>query len=400
MIARTLGPRLLALARRFPAVTVTGPRQSGKTTLCRAAFPDKPYVSLEAPDVRRYAIEDPRGFLGDHRDGAILDEVQRAPEILAYLQPMLDERRGSGRFILTGSANLSLLQSVSQSLAGRTALLTLLPLGLEEIRRSSHPLDDFFAVLWRGGYPAIFDRGLDPGDWFPSYVGTYVERDVRQILNVGDLLAFQGFLRLCAGRSAQLLNLSALGADAGVTHPTARAWLSVLETSFVAFRLPPFHANVTTRLVKTPKLHFYDSGLLCALLGIRSPDHLREHPLRGAVFETWVVSEVLKARVHRGLPPALSFFRDRKGAEVDLILEADRDLVAVETKSARTVVSDFFAGFDALAGAARSGRRTPALRRVLVYGGDRREERTGATVLPWSMIDRFDWAAGKPERAR
>ena len=379
MIARTLGPRLLALARRFPAVTVTGPRQSGKTTLCRAAFPDKPYVSLEAPDVRRYAIEDPRGFLGDHRDGAILDEVQRAPEILAYLQPMLDERRGFGRFILTGSANLSLLQSVSQSLAGRTALLTLLPLGLEEIRRSSHLPDDFFAVLWRGGYPAIFDRGLDPG---------------------GDLLTFQGFLRLCAGRSAQLLNLSALGADAGVTHPTARAWLSVLETSFVAFRLPPFHANVTTRLVKTPKLHFYDSGLLCALLGIRSPDHLREHPLRGAVFETWVVSEVLKARVHRGLPPALSFFRDRKGAEVDLILEADRDLVAVETKSARTVVSDFFAGFDALAGAARSGRRTPALRRVLVYGGDRREERTGAIVLPWSMIDRFDWAAGRPGRGR
>ena len=234
-------------------------------------------------------------------------------------------------------------------------------------------------MLWRGGYPAIFDRGLDPG---------------------GDLLTFQGFLRLCAGRSAQLLNLSALGADAGVTHPTAHAWLSVLETSFVAFRLPPFQAHVTTRLVKTPKLHFYDSGPLCALLGIRSPDHLREHPLRGAVFETWVVSEVLKARVHRGLPPALSFFRDRKGAEVDLVLEADRDLVAVETKSARTAVSDFFAGFDALAGAARAGRRTPALRRVLVYGGDRREERTGATVLPWSMIDRFDWAAGRPERGR
>src|SRR3990167_3690232 len=306
MIARTLGPRLLALARRFPAVTVTGPRQSGKTTLCRAAFPDKPYVSLEAPDVRRYAIEDPRGFLGDHRDGAILDEVQRAPEILAYLQPMLDERRGSGRFILTGSANLSLLQSVSQSLAGRTALLTLLPLGLEEIRRSSHPLDDFFAVLWRGGYPAIFDRGLDPGDWFPSYVGTYVERDVRQILNVGDLLAFQGFLRLCAGRSAQLLNLSALGADCGVTHGTARAWISVLDASYVAFPLPP----------------------------PRAP------PPRGGVFESWVVSEILKARVHRGLPPALSFFRDRKGAEVDVILEADRDLVAVETKSARTVRSE------------------------------------------------------------
>lgn len=300
---------------------------------------------------------------------------------------------------MTGSANLSLLQSVSQSLAGRTALLNLLPLSLEELRQSATSLDDLFSVVWRGGYPAIFDRGLDPGDWFASYVGTYVERDVRQILNVGDLLAFQGFLRLCAGRSAQLLNLSSLGADAGITHPTARAWISVLEATFVAFRLPPFHSNVAKRIVKTPKLHFYDSGLLCALLGIRNPDQLRAHPLRGAMFETWVASEIVKARAHGGLPPALSFFRDRKGAEVDLVVETTRGLLAVETKSARTVVPDFFTGFEARASQVDAGPRTRSLQRFVLYGGGRREQRTSATVLPWSMIDSVDWVAGAVRHA-
>lgn len=392
MVPRTLEPKLLALARRFPAVTVTGPRQSGKTTLCRAAFPDKPYVSLEAPDVRQYATEDPRGFLRDHRDGAILDEVQRAPELLSYLQPLLDERPTPGHFILTGSANLGLLESVSQSLAGRTALLNLLPLSLEEVRRFPGGPGDLFSLLWHGGYPAIFDRHPDPTDWLSSYVGTYVERDVRQILNVGDLLAFQTFLRLCAGRSAQLLNLSALGADAGVTHATARAWISVLEASFVAYRLAPFHSNLVKRLVKTPKLHLYDSGLLCFLLGIRSPDQLREHPLRGAIFETWVASEVLKARVHRGLPAGMFFYRDRKGEEVDIVVETGRRIVAVETKSARTVVSDFFASLAKMAALIGSERRGRQLRRVVVYGGEERQQRTGVTVLPWSMVDRYDWA--------
>lgn len=391
MVPRTLEPKLLALARRFPAVTVTGPRQSGKTTLCRAAFPDKPYVSLEAPDVRQYATEDPRGFLRDHRDGAILDEVQRAPELLSYLQPLLDERPAPGHFILTGSANLGLLQAVSQSLAGRTALLNLLPLSLEEVRRFPGRPDDLFSLLWHGGYPAIFDRHLGPADWLSSYVGTYVERDVRQILNVGDLLAFQTFLRLCAGRSAQLLNLSALGADAGVTHATARAWISVLEASFVAYRLPPFHSNLTKRLVKTPKLHLYDSGLLCFLLGIRNPDQLREHPLRGAIFETWVASEVVKARLHRGQAASMSFYRDRKGAEVDIVVEMGRSIVAVETKSARTVAADFFTGLDAMSALIGSERRGRQFRRVLVYGGEARQQRTGVTVLPWSMVDRYDW---------
>ncbi len=392
MIRRVLEAKLRGLARKFPVVTVTGPRQSGKTTLCRAAFPEKAYTSLEAPDVRAYAQRDPRGFLADHRQGAILDEVQRVPDLLSYLQPEVDARPVRGRFILTGSANLALLQSVSQSLAGRTALLNLLPLSLDEIRLFPRAPDGLLDMLWRGGFPAIFDRDLSPPDWYSSYVGTYLERDLRLLLNVGDLTTFQTFLRLCAGRTAQLLNLSALGADCGVTHGTGRSWISVLEASFVAYRVPPFHSNVAKRLVKTPKLHLYDSGLACYLLGIRSPDHLREHPLRGAIFETWVASEIVKARVHRGLPASLFHARDRKGAEVDLVLERNEGLLLVEAKSAATVADDFFAGLEAVAPrlAPARGGKTP--QRVVVYGGTERQQRSQGLVLPWSMVDQFDWA--------
>jgi hypothetical protein len=372
-------------------VTVTGPRQSGKTTLCRAVFDDKPYVSLEAPDVRAFAHEDPRGFLGGLGDGAVLDEVQRAPELLSYIQTEVDTHPGPRRFVLTGSANLALLEGVSQSLAGRTALLNLLPLGLEELRQFPDSPAELFDLLWRGSYPASFDRGLAPGDWYPSYVGTYLERDVRALLSVGDLLAFQTFLRLCAGRVGQLVNLSALGADAGVTHGTARAWLSVLEAGYVVWRLPPLHANLGKRLVKTPKLHFLDSGLVCWLLGIQSPAQLRDHPLRGAVFETWVASEVLKARLHRGLPASLCFYRDRSGAEVDLVVELARAYLAVETKSAQTVAEDFFAGLRAFAAAAAADPRRQSVESLIVYGGGETQFRSSATVLPWSAIDSRAW---------
>lgn len=395
MVPRALTPRLLAAAQKFPVVTVTGPRQSGKTTLCRAVFPDKAYVSLEAPDVREYARTDPRGFLGDHRAGAILDEIQRVPELLSYLQGEVDARRAPGRFILTGSANLALLGSVSQSLAGRTAVLHLLPLSWGEVRQFPSPPDDLWTALWKGGYPAIYDRDISPTEWLSSYVATYVERDVRQILNVGDLTTFQTFVRLCAGRSAQLLNLSGLAADAGISHVTARSWTSILETSFLAFRLPPYHSNLTTRLVKTPKLHLYDSGLLCYLLGIRRPEQLREHPLRGAIFETWVVDEVLKARLHAGVSGGLAFFRDRTGHEVDLLVENPGALIAVETKSAQTVADDMFAGLAAFGEMLERSRRAPSLRRVVVYGGATRQRRTSGTVLPWSAIDSDDWTGSE-----
>lgn len=395
MIPRNLRTKLVALARKFPVVTVTGPRQAGKTTLCRAVFPKKDYVSLEAPDIREYAASDPRGFLADHARGAILDEVQRAPELLSYLQEEVDRRPTPGRFVLTGSANFALLQSVSQSLAGRTALLHLLPLALDEVRRFPGAKLDLNRALWSGSYPAVFDRKLDPTDWYSGYVGTYVERDVRQILKVGDLNAFQTFLRLCAGRSAQLLNLSSLAADSGITHNTARAWISVLEASFIAFRLPPLHANLAKRLVKTPKLHFYDAGLLCYLLGIRSPDHLAAHPLRGAVFESWAVSEILKARLHRGLSPNLFFYRDRKGLEVDVVVERGGDLVAAEIKSGRTVAGDFFPPLESFADLVGSGRQGRRVRRVVLFGGSGAQRRGETRVLPWSELDRFDWAGRK-----
>ncbi|HVS00744.1 MAG TPA: ATP-binding protein [Thermoanaerobaculia bacterium] len=392
MIPRVLEARLRDLAGKFPIVTVTGPRQSGKTTLCRAVFPDKPYVSLEAPDLQDYARHDPRGFLGEHSEGAVLDEVHRVPELLSYLQPMVDEQpTARGRFVLTGSANFTLLQSLGQSLAGRTALLQLLPLSLEEVRRFPDPPGDLFTLLWRGSYPPVYDRGLEPGDWYPSYVTTYLERDVRAILAVGDLLTFQTFLRLCAGRVAQLVNLSGLAADAGVTHNTARSWLSVLEAGYIAWRLPPFHANVSKRLVKTPKLHALDSGLVCYLLGIRSPDQLRDHPLRGAIFETWVASEILKSQVHHGLSPSLSFFRDRKGAEVDVVIEEGLSLLAVETKSGQTIAQDFFTGLESFRTlmAASNPPRQP--RSLVVYGGAETQRRSVAEVVSWSDLDRCRW---------
>jgi uncharacterized protein len=394
MIARVLEPRLRDMAKKFPVVTVTGPRQSGKTTLCRAVFPRLPYVSLEELDTQAYAREDPRGFLSDHRDGAVLDEVHRVPELLSYIQTEVDTRPGRGRFILTGSANFALLHSIGQSLAGRTALLNLLTLGLDEVRRFPIVTNDLWESLWRGSYPAVFDRELEPNDWYPSYVATYVERDVRTLLNVGSAAAFQTFLRLCAGRVGQLVNLSALGADAGVTHGTARSWLSVLEAGYVAWRLQPFHSNQAKRLVKTPKLHFLDSGLVCHLLGIRTSRQLREHPLRGAIFETWVASEVLKARMHRGREPRLSFYRDRKGVEVDLVVELADSLLAIETKSGRTIADDFFASLRAFAEAMKGLRSRPKVRGFVVHGGTETQQRSAGTAVPWSSMDRHHaWSA-------
>lgn len=253
------------------------------------------------------------------------------------------------------------------------------------------PPVDLFDLMWRGSYPATYDRALEPGDWYPSYVTTYLERDVRRILNVGDIVAFQSYLRLCAGRVGQLVNLSSLGGDAGVTHGTAKSWLSVLEAGCVAWRLPPFHANVSKRLIRTPKLHFADSGLVCCLLGIASREQLRLHPLRGAIFETWVASEILKSRTHRGLPPGLSFFRDRKGAEVDVVIDLGGKILAVETKSAQTVAGDFFAGLSAFESILASSSPSREMRGFVVYGGTEAQDRSAGTVVPWSRLDRCEW---------
>ncbi len=385
MIPRTLTPRLEELARQFPVVTLTGPRQSGKTTLCRQVFAQHPYVSLERPDHRAFARDDPAGFLAAYPDGAVLDEIQRAPELASWLQPLVDEDPRPGRFILTGSENLTLTATTSQSLAGRTAMLQLLPLDGSEVNSTSFAGSDLFTTLWRGGYPAIFDRELSPTDWLAAYTSTFVERDVRQVLNISELEAFQTFLGLCAGRTAGLLNLSELGRDAGISHNSARSWLSVLEACYVVQRLSPWHRSFSQRLIKSPKLHFWDTGLACYLLGITDPEQLRRHPLRGALFESWVVSEVHKWFIHRALPVRTWFYRDQRRHEADLLVQAAGGLWVVEVKSGATVPSSPFESLKQVQSFWVAANEPPP-RALVIYGGDEDQIRTEGRIVSWRHL--------------
>jgi hypothetical protein len=387
MINRDLAPVLSRWATAYPVVTLTGPRQSGKTTLCKTVFPDKPYLSLEPMDVRTYAREDPRGFLAQFPDGAVLDEVQRTPELLGYIQDLVDRDPRPGKFILTGSQHFGLSEAVSQSLAGRTAILHLLPPSLGELVRFPHPAHDLATVLQTGAYPRIHDQGIPAARWLADYLATYIQRDVRSILNVGDLDAFTGFLRLCAGSTGQELNLNRLGTDAGISQPTAKAWLSVLETSFLVFKLPAWHANIRKRLVKAPKLHFYDTGLACHLLGIQSPSQLQNHPSRGALFESWVASELLKQRHHRGLQPSAHHFREVTGLEVDMMFQDGPEALLVEAKSGQTMDGSFLAPILEAQATLAPGQPSSAWTCALVYGGDQSQVRQGVRVLPWSRIE-------------
>ena len=389
MITRTLEKKLHELAGYYPAVVVTGPRQSGKTTLCRMAYPDKPYVSLEALDIRDFAHSDPRGFLAEYAGGAIIDEIQHAPELFTYLQSDIDARPDPGRFILTGSQHFGLSQSIAQSLAGRCGILVLLPPSLEELSAFPSAPADLFPLLWQGAYPRIYDRGIPASQWLADYTATYVQRDVRQVINVGDLQAFSGFLKLCAGRTAQEINLSKLGSDAGVSHNTARSWLSVMETSYIIHRLPAWHTNIRKQVVKAPKLHFFDSGLVCYLLGIREPEQFRLHPLRGAIFESWVVSEIYKSSVHSGLQPSLFHYREARGPEIDLLIEHGEELELVEIKSGATTSSDFFKNLKRFSDRMKGAGKKRPIRSHVVYGGDDSQQRSDAQVLSWRHIQRL-----------
>ncbi|RVU86455.1 ATP-binding protein [Leucothrix sargassi] len=381
MISRDLTSTLKRLATSFPVVTVTGPRQSGKTTLVRALFADKPYVTLEDPSERLFAEEDPKGFLARFVDGAIFDEAQRWPDLFSYLQGMVDDDRQVGRFILTGSQQFGLLAGVSQSLAGRAGVLRLLPLSSSEAPNLSE--STLNSVLLKGGYPALHAQTINPQDWFASYIATYVERDVRQLVNIQDLSTFQRFLRLCAGRTGNLLNLNALAGEAGITNKVAQAWMSVLESSDLIYLLPPYHKNFGKRLVKTPKLYFVDTGLACWLLGIRSEDVLALHPLRGALFETWVVGEALKARYNAGEAADLYFWRDNNGVEADLVYEQDGKLQPIEIKSGATVTSDYVKSGQKAAKFAGDEALTP----WLVHGGEDNYERSGVGVVSWRKFN-------------
>ena len=388
MIKREITPRLVTLFQQYPFVTVTGPRQSGKTTLCRAAFPHLRYVNLEAPDLREFAESDPRGFLSRLDDGAILDEVQRVPELLSYLQVLADEKGRNSLFVLTGSEQFRLSGSISQSLAGRTALLRLLPFSLAE-RRGTGASDRVDDILYSGFYPRIHDQKLEPHQALGDYFETYVERDVRRIGEIRNLSSFRRFVRLCAGRVGQLANLSSLGADAGVSHTTARHWIAILEASYVLFQLPPFYANIRKRLVKSPRLYFYDVGLASYLIGIEHAGQIATHPLRGALFENAVVAEALKHRFNRGYRSNLSFFRDARGLECDLLYENGNRIGAIEIKSGATIASDYF---DALN---RVAKLLPQVSvQAVVYGGvDRQSRRDGEVVALADLSDlleRFD----------
>ncbi len=380
MIPRTITPVLKQLADQYPVVTLTGPRQSGKTTLCRSAFPDKLYVNLESPDTREFAHSDPRGFLSSCPDGAILDEIQRVPQLLSYLQPIIDERSVPGQFILTGSQQFEVMTTISQSLAGRTALLKLLPFSIEELKGASiQPSID--SLLLHGFYPRIYDSGLNPTQALGDYLETYVERDIRQLINIKDLALFEKFVRLCAGRTGQLLNLQSLGNDVGVSHTTARSWLTLLEASYVVFLLHPWHTNISKRQVKAPKLYFYDVGLAAYLLGTESELHVNRHPLRGNLFENLVVIEALKYFYNRGRRNKLHFWRDAKGNEVDLVIEAGPDVVPIEIKSGATINEDYFKGLRSFAAKLAVPPRTSAL----VYGGTERQQRSDVNV--WRVGD-------------
>lgn len=376
MYSRHLEATLLRLGGHFPVLVVTGPRQSGKTTLVRRLFAAKPYVSLEDPVEREFAQLDPRGFLARFADGAVFDEAQRWPELFSHLQGMVDARREPGRFILTGSQQFGLLAGVSQSLAGRAGMTQLLPLAMGELPALPAVPD---LMMGAGGYPALHAQDIASADWFPSYVATYLERDVRQLLGVQNLNTFQRFLRLAAGRTGQLLNLSALAGETGIAQTTARAWLSILEASYVVFLLPPYHRNFGKRLVKAPKLYFVDTGLASWLLGIRSTTQLETHPLRGALFETLIVGEFLKSRFAAGRPADLHFWRDNNGLEADLLFEDGDRLQTVEIKSGATITQDYIrAGLKSMRFAGDEARLP-----WLVHGGDDSYVRAGVRCIAW-----------------
>ena len=387
MIERTLTTKAITLAQKFQVITITGPRQSGKTTLVKAAFPSLPYVSLEEPDTRQIALTDPRGFLSNYPAGAILDEIQNTPDLFSYIQRLVDENRQI-QFILTGSSNFLLMEKISQTLAGRTAVLHLLPFSFTELAPTGQQYE---SVIFKGHYPRIYDRNIAPTDFYPAYIQTYVERDVRLMKNIGDINAFIQFTQLCAGRIGQLLNYASMASDAGISPNTAKTWLSILESSYILYRLQPYYRNFNKRLVKSPKLYFYDTGVACSLLGIRDETQVNLHYMKGALFENMILNEFIKRSVHCGENRPPYFWQDNHGKEIDCILvNADKEYpgektTPVEIKSGKTMSTSYFDNL-------KYWRPLAALAEdqgYVVYGGEQSMQTSAGELISWRQLERI-----------
>ncbi len=379
MIKRELETKLKQLSGKYPIVTLTGPRQSGKSTLLKASFPHYRYASLEDPDERLFAQTDPRGFLRNYNNQTIIDEAQHAPELFSYIQTHVDNENKEGMYFLAGSHNFLLMQSIGQSLAGRTAVLKLLPLSNAELKQAGLLSSSVDGEIFKGAYPRLYDKDIAPSDFYPYYIQTYLDRDVRQLKNIGELSKFTRFIKLCAGRIGQLLNLSSLANDCGIAVSTAQSWISVLEASYIVYLLKPDHRNYSKRLIKSPKLYFYDTGLACSLLEIKNPEQLNTHYLRGGLFENWVINEFTKKGYNKGEDPGLTFWRDKTGNEVDLLKSTGDRQFAYEIKSGATRTPAFFKGLSLWAGL--SGADVEQL--AVIYGGEKSWNTSNGKIITW-----------------
>lgn len=381
LVYRKIKDSIEQLIGKYPIIALTGPRQSGKTTLLKNMFSDYRYVNLENPDMRNFAETDPQSFLKQYDKYVIFDEVQRVPHLFSYIQSIVDDSRIMGQFIFSGSQNFHLMQNITQSLAGRVAIFRLFPFDFQELKGAELLQNDYTIHLLKGFYPAIYDRNIKAVDFYPNYIETYIQRDVSEILAVQDMSLFRKFLALCATRAGQILNMSSLAKECGISSPTVKSWLSALENSYVVFLLQPYYKNFSKRITKSPKLYFYDTGLLCNLLRITDVSQISNQAIKGALFENMIVSEYVKKKYHRNERHTdLWFWRDSEGNEVDLLIEKPQETEIVEIKATQTVMSDLFKGLNYYAALETEVKLT----KTLVYGGNERQERSVAQVLPWS----------------
>jgi predicted AAA+ superfamily ATPase len=386
MIRRTIEEKLLRTASQMPVITITGPRQSGKTTLAKSIFPSHTYINLEMPSNTELAREDPHRFFNLHPSHLILDEVQRVPNLLSYIQVIIDESGKKGQFILTGSENLLLSEKITQSLAGRTHIATLLPLSLEELQSASISYTNYMPYIHNGFYPRIYSSDSNPTEWLSDYIQTYVERDVRQLINVKNLRQFQLFIKLCAGHVGQVITYTSFSNAIGVSDKTIREWFSILEATYIVCPLYPYYKNFKKRLIKSPKLYFYDTGLACSLLGIYDTNSLAFHPLQGSLFENFIIVELLKRYFNRGLKTNFYFWREKNGIEVDCLIERGNELFSIEIKSTQTFSSSFpISNLKKVAAIMDDGYHK--VRSILIYGGDYTVNSQGVEVISWKNLD-------------